>query len=215
MQFTLPLQEDGVSQRHATTLHIMLAFLLFGIGSAAIGLFWFTSVSPAFEQYGGAYMPFIFFGVAAILASIAIVSLSVFQKSWMRKERNSLIFRIVEFGLLAISSVLFFLNKWNMPAALFGLMALVVVFAIVREKGRLKAGQIMVDAAGIKLPGRQIDWKEINNVLLRFGTLTIELNGNKVIQQNIGTPAPDAPKLEGYCREMIETHKVVTVDNDW
>lgn len=215
MQFILPVQKDGVSQRHATTLHIMLAFLLLGIGIAAIGLFWFTTVSPAFEQHGGGYKPFIFFGLAAILASIAIISLSVFQKGWMRKERNSLIFRIVEFGLLAVSSILFFINHWNMPAALFGLMSLVVVFAILRERRAAGSIQIGIDETGVQLPGRVITWTNIENVLLRFGTLTIELNGNKVIQQNVAAPGVDAPALEDYCRKMIDTHKVVTVDNDW
>lgn len=216
MQFILPVQEDGVSQRHATTLHIMLAFLLFGIGAAAIGLFWFTSVSPAFQQHGGAYKPFIFFGIAALLGAACIILLSVFQKNWMRQERNSLIFRGVEFILLAVSSVLFFINKWNMPAALFGIMALVVIFAIIRERNQAKAGNITIDAGGVRLRGRKIDWKDIENVLFRFGTLTVEMKGNKIIQQNIGATTTDGKALEHFSREMIETHKVAAVaENDW
>ena len=215
MQFVLPLQDDGVSQRHSTTLHIMLAFLLFAMGISALGLFWFTWISKNFEKVGGAYYPFLFFGVLALLGATAILLLSIYQKAWLRKENNNLLFRVIELGLLAVGSVLFFLNKWNMPAALFALMAAVVVFAIWREKNTNKAGNIIIDDTGIKVRNRIIMWKDINTVLLRFSTLSIEMAGNKLMQENIGHGAPPANELEAYCMQKVEANKIVAVANDW
>ena len=218
MQFVLPVLENNVRQRHTTTLHIMLAFLLFGIGITCEALYWFTATSPKFGKLG-AYQPFLYFGIACIAGSAAILLLNFFQKSWLRKEQNNLLFRIIELGLLGISSVLFFLNGWKMPAALFGIMTLVVIFAIVREKNAAKTGKIIIDESGILLQlsarSKIIGWKEIDAVLLRFGILTIEYADNHLFQQHIGKPAPDTAVLEQYCTEKIEAHKLARVANDW
>lgn len=218
MQFILPLHEDARTQRHATTLHVMLAFLLFGIGVATEGLYWFTSVSPNFKAFG-AYKPFLFFGIACLAASIVLILLTVFQKTWLREGKNNLLFRIIEMVLLATSSVLFFMNGWNMPALLFGLMGAVVVFAILRERRTAESGRVSIDDAGIIVSTaartRKLAWNEVESVLLRFSILTIECKDNRLIQQNIAGNTANAAALMDYSKEKIEAAKAVAVGNDW
>lgn len=216
MEFVLPVSDRGVQQRHTTTLHVMLAFLLFGIGVTCEALYWFTSISPKFATTG-AYQPFLFFGLACIAGSVAILLLTIFQKSWLRKERNNLLFRLIELALLVLSSALFFLHGWKSPAILFGLMSAVVIFALVRERMAGIGSNITIDEKGIFLPlasrNKFLPWREIASVILRFGILSIEYTGNHLMQQNIGDPMPDAAALEAFCREQVELHK--SERSDW
>ena len=217
MQFVLPVTENGVRQRHSTTLHMMLAFLLFGIGVTVEALYWFMTVSKNFEKTGP-YKPFLFFGIACLLVAVVIIILNFFQKSWLRKESNNLLFRGIELLLLATSSLLFFINGWKSPAILFGVMTAVVVFAIIREKAGSRAGGIVIDDKGVQFnkSGRtkSLDWREIESVLLRFGVVTIEYADNHLLQENIGQPIPDATLLEAYCKEKIESHRSERL-KDW
>ncbi len=219
MQFVLPLEEEGRSQRHTTTLHVMLAFLLFGIGIAGIGMYLgFTVMSKNFIT-NGIYNSFLFFGIACLLASVALLLLSIFQKTWLRQKQNNLLFRIIELVLLAGSAVLFFMNGWKMPAILFGIMSAVVVFAIIREKRTAQAGNILIDHSGITLHGdvrtRKLEWKEVESVLLRFGILSIECTENRLIQRNIAANNIDVNTLSSYTNEQIEAAAKERVLNDW
>ncbi len=219
MQFILPLAKEDKAQRHATTLHVMLAFLLFGIGVAGIGMFLgFTVMTKNFLTHG-AYRSFLFFGIACIVASIALLLLSVFQKTWLRRKQNNLIFRVIELVLLAGSSILFFSNGWKMPALLFALMSAVVIFAIIRERRAETAGNILIEDTGITIHSeartRRLPWKEIDAVLLRFGILTIECAGNRLIQRNILSDNTSEILLADFCKERIATGKAARPANDW
>ena len=210
--------DSGVQQRHTTTLHVMLAFLLFGIGIVCGGLYWFTSVSPVFKSFGS-YKPFLFFGIACLLASIAILVLTIFQKKWLREERNNLLFRLLELVLVGSSSLLFFLNKWMMPASLFGLMSAVIIFAIIRERRASQSGHIIIDEKGIAMHlatrSRLFNWKEIEGVLLRFGTLTVEFADNKMIQQNIAAVNINNQELEDFSRQKVEQYRTERINDNW
>lgn len=220
MQFILPLEEDNRTLRHATTLHVMLAFLLFGIGVAGISMFFgFTVMSRDFIT-NGAYNSFLYFGIACMLVSIALLLLTFFQKTWLRQKQNNLIFRIVELVLLAGSSVLFFTSGSRMPALLFALMSAVVVFAILRERRAGIAGNVVIEESGITISSdartRRLPWQEIDAVLLRFGILTIECAGNRLIQRNIQHHhTPPEAALSSFCNEKIAAGKANRPANDW
>lgn len=219
MQFVLPLDEDARSQRHATTLHVMLAFLLFGIGIAGIGLFFgFTVMSPHFVT-NGIYNSFLLFGIASLLASVTLLVLSVFQKTWLRRKQNNLLFRIVELVLLAASSVLFFTNGWRLPAVLFALMSAVVIFAIFRERRGETAGTVLIEERGITVNSdariRKLLWKEIDHLIFRFGILTIECTDNTLIQRNIAGTDVDPAQITLFARAQIEEAKAARPLNDW
>jgi hypothetical protein len=214
MQYILPIQDNGTAQRHSATLHIMLAFLLMALGIASLVLFWFTWISPTFAHSGGAYIPFLVFGILSVCFSITILVLTIFQKNWVQQQRNNKALRFVELGLLAGGGIIFLLNNWKLPAALFGLMAAVVVFAIIQESGSAKKGAVLIDETGITFPRKKLDWKEVKRVILRFGTLTVDLNGNKLLQQNIAAHTIAVHELEAFCSQQIETNKVAVV-KDW
>jgi MFS family permease len=219
MQFILPLDEEVKTLRHATALHVMLAFLIFGIGVAGVGLFFgFTVMTKNFETHG-AYRSFLIFGIGCIVAAIVLLSLSVFQKTWLRRKQNNLIFRIIELLLLVVSSSLFFANGWRMPAVLFGLMSAVVIFAIYRERRAEAGGKVLIEEAGITISNdvrtRKLLWKEVDTVLIRFGILTIECTDNRLIQRNILTGTTNETALIHFCKEQIEAGKAARPVNDW
>lgn len=222
MQFILPLVDEGRSQRHATTLHVMLAFLLFGIGIAGIALFFgFTVLSKNFITHG-AYNSFLLFGIACLLVSIILLILSIYQKTWLRQKRNNFMFRLIELALLAISSVLFFINGWMMPALLFAGMIGVIVFAIIRERRGLATGHVLIDDLGITINSdsrtKKLPWPEIDNLIFRFGILTIECKDNTLIQRNIAKldiTQTDIAELPAFASTQIASGKLARPVNDW
>ena len=55
-------------------------------------------------------------------------------------------------------------------------------------------------------PKRAIEWKELNNVVLKDGILTIDLKNNKVYQNEITSPASEIDFNE-FCETQLEAFK--------
>ena len=208
MEYVLPLQEADTSQRHTTTLHMMLAFILFGIAVCCVGLYWFTSVSPNFK--GHAYTPFILFGAVSFVMSIVLVWLTISARSWMKQKGNNVALRIAELVLMLVAAGLFYSIGWKMPALLFGVMSAVLVFALFNERRSSAIPQAFFDEKGILIEGsrgKNLDWAKIERIRLKHTILTISLRDNSIIQRNIapGTPVA-APDFEQWCATRIEAH---------
>ena len=207
--YTLPLATANRSRRYATMLHLMIACMLTGMGIACVCLYWFTTVSPKFDS-SGAVVPFLIFGILCILTGFAIWGLNIFGKSWLRRKQNNLLFRLLELLLLGGGAILFLLNGWQVPAALFGLMAAVMVYAIFQERGGEGQAMAYFTEKGIDLhtAGRKrlLLWTELESVILRHGILTINTVENKMWQLDVVPAGIDATAVQEYARQQIETH---------
>ena len=53
------------------------------------------------------------------------------------------------------------------------------------------------------VPVRRIEWREVSNVVLNDGLLTIDLKNNKLIQQYVGH-ATDERDFNEFCRRQLE-----------
>ncbi len=206
MQFELSLAgSDLVSNRRMTTLHLMLAFVLCGLGAGCFLLYWFTSVSPTFTS---AYTPFALFGVCSMLAGFMIAAVSVFYKNWLMKGRRNILLRVLEIALLGGGALLFLLNGQQIPAVIFAIVAAMIVVATVWEAQKPVAQKVRIDEAGVSLPknnsSRTIRWAEIEGLLLRHSILSIELTGNRLVQRSIVDTDVDAEILEAFSAARIE-----------
>jgi hypothetical protein len=55
-------------------------------------------------------------------------------------------------------------------------------------------------------PKRIIQWKELNNVILKDGLLTIDFKNNKIIQQPIKFPNPfNEKEFNDFCEEQLKS----------
>jgi hypothetical protein len=200
-----------------TTLHLMLAFVLCGLGAGCFVLYWFTAVSPKFTA---AYRPFAGFGIASLVTGIAIASISAFYKNWLLKGKRSLLLRIGEVALLAGGCAVFFMAGQNLPAGIFGIVAGMIAIAAVWEARTPGAQNIIINSTGISIPNgattKLLRWSEVESLLLRHSILSIELSGNRLMQRSIKTDDTDSTSLELFSAENIQLHaKERTANAEW
>lgn len=67
---------------------------------------------------------------------------------------------------------------------------------------------VTVNTSGINYPSairKEIEWKELNNMLLKDGLLTIDFKNNKIIQQLIenSNETVDEKEFNDFCREQL------------
>jgi hypothetical protein len=216
MQFELSLAgHEAVSTRRMTTLHLMLAFVLCGLGAGCLVLYWFTAISPKFKA---AYSPFAIFGICSLLAGLAIAAVSVFYKNWLLKGRRSFMLRVLEVLLIGGAAAVFFIAGQNIPAGVFGIAAALIALSALWERRAPSGRRVTIDASGISLPGgaiaKLLRWSEIESVLLRHNILTIELTGNRLIQRNILMENVHPEDLEAFSAGMVRQHEKERVA-DW
>ena len=200
-----------------TTLHLMLAFVLCGLGAGCLVLYWFTAVSPKFTA---PYRPFAGFGIASLVAGLAIAGISAFYKNWLMKGKRSFLLRIAEILLLGGGCAVFFMAGQKPPAVIFGIVALMIAIAAVWEARTPAVQHIIINAAGVLLPKggstKLLRWSEIEGLLLRHSILSIELSGNRLLQRNIQTNDMDAASLEAFSADHIQQHaKERAANADW
>jgi len=215
LTFLIPLAEARVKPHQSTALHLMVAIALIGVGFAAGVLFWFTGVSPKFRE---AYTPFAIVSTAFFAAGILIFILA-FAARKRAGSRTGRGLRLAEIALLIFGAVLFFKQGWNPPALIFAVLAVAVsaAFAAERSSNRIT---LRLDESGIHRPHalvrRLIPWQEVESALLRHGTLTLNLTGNRFRQHRIAEDTEvDAEIFEAWAAAQIEKGKTFRPKNDW
>lgn len=215
MTFTIPLAEPRVKPQQSTALHLMAAIVLCAVGFASGVLFWFTGVSPIVTQ---AYVPFAVFGSVCFVAGLVIGALAIAARRRQQKGSGGRGLRIAELVLLALGAAVFFLQGWNFPALLFAILAAAVLLALYGEGGD-NTSKVRFDDAGIYRPfslrRRRIPWRDVQRVLLRFGTLTIDLSSNALLQYRVAQHEVDAEIFEAWAAAQVEKGGAERPKNDW
>lgn len=187
--------------QQVTALHLLSAFAIIGTGAV---LYFFS-------------MYLKWWGVALLCLGIALLALTVTRNRWMLQPKTNRLARIVELTTaLCIASFMASEGMW-LPVGIFGILSVVLVMAFYWERGSGDQ-HIYVSEEGIKLPfssrRRFIEWKEVDSVLYRYGTLTVECDGNKLYQWNIRKARFEREPFEQFCREQVEQHRGKRVA-DW
>lgn len=214
MTFELPLTEQKVKPHQVTALHLIVAFTLLGAGGLCylLGVYTKTWANTVFHSGTGP-------SVLLLVAGLAILFVIFFRNRWLQQPAVNKAFRIIElcFMLVLLTGALLF--KWWVPAAIAGALAGAVIFALYWENNSKHTLVIKVDAEGVKLPvtsrKRGIGWQDINNVLLRYGILTIDCRDNSLYQWNIGQVSIDKENFEAFCHAHIAEGMKKRSKNDW
>lgn len=194
----------------------MTGLALLAVGIVSSVLYWFTHISPKFK---GAHSPFGIFGLVCVLAGLIVLVIAVFNKKWLRRPRANLVLRITELIILLGSTGAFYLFGWHIPAAMFGVLSLAVLFALFWEQSGSKGQAVLIDDAGVHLPfafrGRTLPWWEIEQVLLRHGVLTVDCFDNHLYQWNVQPPAFSPAAFEEDCTARIAASEADRKKNNW
>ncbi len=201
MTFELMLPEERVKPHQVTALHLMAALAMIGTG-AVIRLFY----------------PVATWSLVLAGAGVLVLILSLFRNKWITAVRVNFAFRIAELSIMGGLAIFFAIKHWTPPAVMFGVLAAAILFSIFWERSSSQVQIIRIDEQGIKLPitsrKRSLNWPEVERVILRFGTLTIDCEDNRLYQWNITNADIDNEIFEAFCFAHIEAGRKKRIA-DW
>lgn len=203
MTFELPVTEQRVKPHQVTALHLLCAMAFLGTGA----LFYWM------------YLPYKFASVALVVAAVVLMVTAIVKSRWIQRKNVNMTFRIAELLILIPLGIFTAVHRWNVPTTMFALLALAVAFALYWENLAVNAMVIRISDAGIQLPvtsrKRSISWTEVEKVIFRHGTLTIDCHNQRLFQWMIGPVDIDAQQLEDYSSRQVEAHRSKRPANDW
>lgn len=221
MRFELPLTEERVKPHQVTALHLFVVLTMFI--TAAVLLVSYYAVSHMPEDKALSHRSVLYYGLAAgmsvLLLSVLMLVIILVKNRWLQKPLNNFIMRGIELLIMLVFSGIALANGIIVPGIIFIVLAAAILFAINWERKKDVPLTIVVDKEGIKPPvnsrKRFIEWPEIEHVLLRFGTLTINCADNRLYQWNIGNTEFEHDVFEVFCIRQVDKAREQRDKNDW
>ena len=208
MNFELPLTEEKVKRQQVITLHLIVTFTLLAT-SVCLLLVRFLINSLSEEQRSqlqGFSLP-VSRSILVGMAGLALLGLLLFRNAWLTSPRINRIVRFAElFMVLGMASFAAYYGMM-VAALIFGVVSAAVFFAVYWEGIADNTLYISVSERGIRLPvtyrKKFLDWWEVEQVLLRFGVVTIDCCDNRLFQWNIRDINFDKEYFQRFCLEQI------------
>jgi hypothetical protein len=203
MVYDLPVMDEKVKPHQVTTLHMVCA-LAFIVTGAIIVVYNYT-------------IPI--WGTAILLAGISLTVVVMAKNKWVIGKKVNPVFRIVEL-LVAISILAYSaIQHWKFPVIIFGSLSAALSFALYWERSTDSGLSVQIDNEGIRLPitarKRFKPWTEVEQVIYRFGTLTINFTDNSFVQWDIPAIGFDDKAFEKYCSTQVEENRSKRRNDDW
>ena len=219
MVFDLPVTEEKVKSHQITALHLIVALALFTSGV----LFYFMYLLFAYTIYKETSEHTLQMvrmeGVVTAVLGILLFAVIVVKNKWLVKPANNRAIRIGELLVVACISIYTFTVHMPAPGSTFAILAAVLVFAIYWEAKAGKPNYVYVDEQGIRLPStsrkRSLEWWEIDEVMLKYGTLSIECMENRLYQLSINPVQFDMKQFDTFCTERIRESADKRKKNEW
>ena len=202
MFYDLPLVEEKVKPHQVTTLHLVSALAFIGTGAI---IFVYNYVIT-------------YWGLALLIAGVLLLGLTIFKNKWITSSAVNQKTRIVELTVAAWIAAYSALQHWKFPMGMFSVLTLAILFALYWERKKGSTLYVHVDDKGLRLPvvrRRFIPWVEVEQVLLRFGTLTINLADNHLFQWNIEANDLDRELFEAFCNTKVEEYRGKRRNDEW
>lgn len=202
MVYDLQLVDVKVKPHQVTTLHLICAFAFIGTG-AIITVYNYTIPK---------------WGAALLVAGILLLGLTMLKNKWVTGKKVNLLFRIIELIIGATIAVYSTIQHWKFPMGMFAALCAGLIFAVYWERKSAETLYVHVDEKGLRLPvtrRRFIPWVEVENIVWRFGTLTINCVDNHFFQWSIASMNYNTEEFETFCNDKIEAHKGKRRNDDW
>ena len=203
MVYDLPLEEVKVKPHQITTLHLVcaLAFIVAGL------------IIAVYNYVIGTW------GGVLLAAGILLAAVTMVKNKWVTSNKVRPVLRVIELLISAAICILSFVKQWKFPEVIFSVLSLTIAFALYWERAADAALKIHIDDNGISLPvtarKRFISWPEVELVVLRFGTLSINCADNRLFQFNVPAYDKDNEILEAYCAAKVEDNRGKRIVDEW
>ncbi len=203
MEYSIQLIDEKVKRHQVTALHLTSALAF--IGAGAIIYVYNFQIKP--------------WGLAILFAGLALGIATIVKNKWVTTPASNLMFRIVELLLALALCGYSAMQHWNLPIGIFGVLAAGIAFAIFWERSSDGKQYIYVSEDGIRLPvdsrKRFLEWVEVNDVIVKFGTLSIDCADNRLFQWNVHNITFDKAAFDSFCFNQIETGKTKRITEEW
>lgn len=203
MVYELMLFDEKVKPHHVTTLHLLsaIAFICTGLIIAV-----YNYTIPGW-------------GIAILCFGFLILGLTIVKNKWLISKNINVAARLAELSVSISIAVLSAVQHWKFPFGIFCVLSLVLLFGILWERTAGTPLFVQVDDRGLKLPvtarGKVIPWTEIEEVVYRFGILTVDCTNNNLFQWNIKKADVNQESFMAWCNAKVEEHKPNRAKNDW
>lgn len=208
MAFELPLTEEKVKRQQVIALHLIVTFILIATGAFLLLIQYLLNSLSGSERDAFARITLpVAWGSVVLLAGGLLLGALLFRSKWLMEKKTNSVLRIVELAVMLIFASFAAIQGLAVPAAIYGIVAAAILFAIYWESVADNTLYIRIDERGIKLPltsrKRFLEWWEVENVLFRFGVLTIDCHDNRLFQWNIKSISFDKESFQRFCNEHI------------
>lgn len=203
MVYDLPVIGEKIKPHQVTALHLLSALAFTGTG--AIIVIYNYSIPG--------------WGLAILIAGLALLGITIFKNKWLTKTKANFFVRIAEFVLALSIAILALVEQWKFPLGIFSVLSAAVLFAIFWERAAGQKLFIHIDDSGIMLPvtarKRFIPWVVVEEVVLRYGTLSVECLQNRLHQWDIAESDIDDEIFMAYCTAQVEANKGKRRNDEW
>jgi hypothetical protein len=203
MEYELPVADKKVKPHQVTALHLICALAFIGTGAI---IFVYNYVIT-------------YWGLALLIVGIMLLITTIGRNKWLITRNINTAFRIIELSIALSMAVLSALNGWKFPIIIYSVLSTAILFALYWERTALAPMLVHIANDGVKLPAtsrnRFLPWTEIEQVVYKYGILTVDCLNNTLYQWNITNNGTDSERLEAYCYNMIEEHKKNRRTDDW
>ena len=147
------------------------------------------------------------------------MAVTILKNKWIIGKQVNTIVRVVELLVAIAIALLSYKEQWKFPIGIFTVLVAVLIFSLYWERGASQQLYVSVDNAGVHMPvtsrKRFVPWAEADQVLLRFGILSIDCLDNKLYQFSVSSTALNVEEFNAWCAARVEEHIPNRVKNDW
>lgn len=203
MVYDLPVVDEKVKPQQITSLHLMCALAFTGTG-AIIFIYNFKIQ---------------LFGLALLLAGLLLLGLTMAKNKWVTSPKVNIVFRSAELVVALAIALLSLKEQWKFPSWIFGILSAAILYAFYWERTAGTILYVQVADEGLRLPvtsrKRFIPWTEIEQVVLRYGTLSIDCIDNRLMQWDLLDTKINPNDFETWCAEQVEANKSKRINDEW
>lgn len=219
MNFELPLTEVKVKKQQIIALHLTICFALIVTGILLLTFQYIQHLATFKDAPLILLHPQKWHGYITILAGIILLITVVRKSNWLLQQKNNRLLRILEFIIIASFAIVALLHELNVPAGIYTLLSIAIIYALFYEASSGVPLVIIIHDKGIKLPAtsrkRDLQWWEVQKLILRHSVLTIDCYDNRLFQWNIANPTIDVTLLEEFSKKHIAANSEKHKKMDW
>ncbi len=203
MEYKLQLVDEKVKQQQVTALHLITSLAFLGAGAI---IFVYNYVIT-------------YWGLALLIIALGLLILTIAKNKLVTTPANNTKLRVAEL-IIALALLGYSISQqWRFPMGMFGVLSSVLAFSLFWERKANAAQFVIVSEEGIDIPAgvrkKLLEWAGVEEVLWRYGTLSIDCTDNHLYQWNVLPATFGQDAFEAFCKAQVAANMHKRPKNDW